>query len=401
MSESGWRRDVAVGVQAYAGSAAIVLLGLLFGGELVRIRGESPALPPPATSELLFRYDAVHYRDIATAGYAYDPATASNVAFFPLYPFLSRWLATGAGLPVEPVMTGLSQFATLTAFILLHHWMRLKGCRPGQCAAGVLAFALYPPGVFLRLPYSESLFACATLAALIGITTSRTWLAAIAAGVASATRPVGVVVSLAVVWWLGSNSFRTRRPSLVAGAGLAVLSTAGLLAYAAYLGWSFGSVSAFAQTQVHWRSHADAGGAEKLLALLTGEPIWNTYVPESARYWRSRELHPIALLSLPFMNPVYWLLMFGLIGFGAARRWLSVPEALLGLGLALLPYVTKGFDNSMLSFARFSAVVMPGFLVLGRLVAAGPAPAGGLLAAASGALLALTAALFAAGYAVF
>jgi hypothetical protein len=43
-------------------------------------------------------WDATHYLSIIERGYFYVPNQRSNVAFFPLYPFLARGLVWATGL---------------------------------------------------------------------------------------------------------------------------------------------------------------------------------------------------------------------------------------------------------------------------------------------------------------
>jgi hypothetical protein len=60
--------------------------------------------------------------------------------------------------------------------------------------------------------------------------------------------------------------------------------------------------------------------------------------------------------------------------------------------------VTKSYDNAMASFGRFSAVVLPAYIVAGHLLAALPRPLMIAILSASGFLLVVSSALFAAGY---
>jgi hypothetical protein len=76
-------------------------------------------------------------------------------------------------------------------------------------------------------------------------------------------------------------------------------------------------------------------------------------------------------------------------------------EILLGLGLLVIPYVTRGYDNSMYSAGRFAIAVVPMYLVLGQLLSRCPAWLTALFAALGGFMLGAYTALFAAGYLVF
>jgi hypothetical protein len=127
------------------------------------------------------------------------------------------------------------------------------------------------------------------------------------------------------------------------------------------------------------------------------QPIWNVYLPRTAGYWnRGGAENPI--FSLQFANPICFVGTAILIGVGAWKRWLNIYEVLLSLGLLGIPYVTRAYEMCMLSQGRFAAVVFPAYIVMGHLLARMPKIVALSLLALSGVLMAIYAALFAAGY---
>jgi hypothetical protein len=258
--------------------------------------------------------------------------------------------------------------------------------------------------LFFRMAYAESLFLACALLTLYGI--ARGWPLvplALAAGLATATRPVGVAVTATLLWHVlarpGPLASRLRK-----ALALAPLACWGLLAYMAYQWVAFGTPLAFAQTQQHWTHLAPEqhpGWGQKLWALATLEPIRGVYDPGSRRFWYLSEGDDNILFVLSFWNPVLFLLAGGLLALGAWRRWLTGPEIVLGVGLLAIPYVTRAYEMSMASHGRFAAVVIPNYLVLGRLLAAAPAPVAAVAVSLSACLLAFWTALYAAGYPFF
>jgi hypothetical protein len=103
-----------------------------------------------------------------------------------------------------------------------------------------------------------------------------------------------------------------------------------------------------------------------------------------------------------FWDPILFVAAAALLVYGARKRWLSASEILLGVGLLAIPYVTRSFEMSMGSQARFAAVVVVNYLVIGRLLAQGSALLTNAVCVAASILLCTWSALFAAGgYLVF
>ena len=108
---------------------------------------------------------------------------------------------------------------------------------------------------------------------------------------------------------------------------------------------------------------------EKLLALASWEPIWSVYLPGTGGYWRGFGDQSLPIFNLQFMNPIYFVGTAALVGIGAWKRWLTCYEILMSVPLLAIPYVTRAYDNAMLSHARFAAVVFPAYIVAGHLLA--------------------------------
>jgi Gpi18-like mannosyltransferase len=349
-------------------------------------------------------YDALHYKSICLSGYRYDPSQRSEVAFFPVYPLLARGVLAIADCRAEWALLIVAHLALAGAFIGLHAYTRQRYTAEGAPTLSrnvLLAFGLVPTTFFFRMAYSESVFLAASIGTLLAIQRRLPLLwVALLSGLTTATRPVGIAFLPVFLWhcWQRSANWRN---FLAHALYLAPLACWGLLAYMAYQYAAFGDPLAFAKTQQYWKAHASASLEEKAWALLILEPVWNMFLPSSERYWASGEWHQAPLFSLIAANPIYFVLTALLIGLGAIKRWLNGCEILLGVGLLLIPYLTRGYDNSMLSTGRFAAAVLPAYLVLGQLLTRAPSGVSALFAAISGFMLGAYSALFAAGYAMF
>ena len=169
----------------------------------------------------------------------------------------------------------------------------------------------------------------------------------------------------------------------------------------ALLAFRFDNPFSFAQVQAAWQLRPAETLANKALGLACLEPFWSVYLPSSPAYWQLAGSPDYAIFSLMFANPIYFGGAVTLISVGAARKWLTVPEVLLSIGLLVIPYITRGFEMCMGSQARYAAVVFPMYFVLGRCLDVLPPIISTVLLAFSGSVLAIYSALFAAGYTFF
>lgn len=342
-------------------------------------------------------WDGEHYLKILTAGYSYDPARQSNVAFFPAYPLLGRLVARGTGVDPEVALLVVSHICLAASFALFATYARLRGggTDPHLTYLSLLAFGLFPTTVFWQMAYSESLFVLCCLLVFYGM--ERRWpllLLALLVGLSTATRPVGVALLPPFIFHLwgrsrGGGQFFTRL-------GCYLLPACwGILAYMLYLQWAFGDPLAFANTQTHWNLRPPAAPVDKFVALVTLEPLWCVFDSGSRCYWLRYELGNDPFFTLHATNPLYFLAAAGLTLLGAWRGWLTRPELLFCCTLVLVPYVSRGQEMCLAGMARFVATAFPLYLVLGRLLHALPAPVATALLSVSGFLLGIYAALFA------
>ena len=346
------------------------------------------------------------YRHIAEVGYSYRPGTPANCAYFPAMPLLIATLARLTGLDTLTCAALIAQLSLAAAFVALAHYL---AARSGADALtdkeqhlAVAAFAVAPMAFFLRQGTSEPLFLLFLITALLGI--ERRWpLVAIAllAGAAAGTRPVGVALAPALLWHAWRRlAGQPRR--FVKACGIGLLGCWGLFAYMTYLGIEFGEPLAMAKSQWVWLNRPSVEWPAKMWALLTFEPLWGVFVPGHVGYWRiPRDETPIlpALFDIRFLNPIFFVGAAVATGYGAWRRWLTAPEIIIAVGLLLIPWQTRAYEMALQSHARFALVVVPVYIVVGRLLARLPRPFAWLAIAASGAYLLALSAFRGAGFA--
>ncbi|CCK31183.1 integral membrane protein [Streptomyces davaonensis JCM 4913] len=195
---------------ALLGYAAVRALGLL------TLALWSAARDKTAYTLLTARWDSLWYTRVAELGYGYEVRLPngdvhSNLAFFPLLPWLERLGAAISPLSAADAGFLVAVLASLAAawgiFAVAEH---VYGSRAAVCA--VLLWAVLPVGIVQSMAYSESLFTALAAWSLYAVLTGRWLTAGSLALLAGLTRPVGLAV-VAAVWAGGIASFVRERSS--------------------------------------------------------------------------------------------------------------------------------------------------------------------------------------------
>ncbi|MEV5453772.1 mannosyltransferase family protein [Streptomyces sp. NPDC052535] len=251
---------------ALLGYAAVRALGLL------ALAVWSAARDKSAYTLLTARWDSLWYTRVAEQGYGYEVRLPngdvhSNLAFFPLLPWLERLGAAVSPLSYADAGFVVSLLASLAAawgiFAVADH---VYGRRAGVCA--VLLWAVLPVGIVQSMAYSESLFTALAAWSLYAVLTGRWVTAGTLAALAGLTRPVGLAVA-AAVWAAALTAYvRDRREGgtdgghgvrRVLGMLLAPLGAAG---YVLWVGHRTGKGPfGYLDVQAGWRNGFDGGVA--------------------------------------------------------------------------------------------------------------------------------------------
>lgn len=343
---------------------------LLAGALLVQVVPIDPF--QSQTSDVPFRtlsiwahFDGEHYISAAENGYA-EPDGASP-AFFPLYPLLVGASAELLGGPVSRgALSAVGVMISLAAFLVaLWFVYRIAEAGWGERAAQgtVLALAFFPTSFFFNSVYTESLFLALSAGALWAARVRKDLLlACVLAGLASATRNVGVLlmIPLAFEWWQHRNEPGWRAAYLA-------LVPVGLLAYIAYLWSRFGDPLLFYAEQAAWE-RSFAGPLE----------TFGNTVEQAAENLHSL-LDPVAYEPFSFGRLIYVLsgtnylynllfLMFALALLAVGIRYLPVGLAAYAVALVLMPALFGTEVNPLMGMPRYLIVAFPLFIVLGMLL---------------------------------
>jgi Mannosyltransferase (PIG-V) len=320
---------------------------------------------PSGSMNLWSHWDGEHYVTLALGGYLNPPDNVSP-AFFPLYPLLVRSFAELFGGPIS--MEALSVWAPLLSLLLLPfalyfiYKVTLDGWGHRVARGAVLAVAFFPTTFFLNAAYTESLFLALSAGSVWAVRVRKDLLlACVLAGLASATRNVGVflIVPLLYEWINDMDRYRWR------GAYLALVPS-GLVAYMGYLWARFGDPFLFYSAQEDW-------GREATGPLATVGRAWASAIEGAGRLldpglWTNPTLGNLAnhlagagnLTNLAFF-------VFAVVVLLSGSR--DLPPSLTIYGLLLIaPATLFGTPQSpLMGTPRYILVAFPIFMALGLL----------------------------------
>ena len=149
-------------------------------------------------------FDSGFYVDIAQHGYwgANTLHGQSNWAFFPLYPILIRIVAFPFAWHSNAYLFAGLLVTNVAAIIAIFYFYRLteRELNKQLASRAVMYLAFFPMSFFLSTVYPEALFLALSLACVYYARERIWWLAGLLGGLASLTRPQGLLL-LAVVGW--------------------------------------------------------------------------------------------------------------------------------------------------------------------------------------------------------
>jgi hypothetical protein len=331
------------------------------------------------------RFDSGWYESIAHRGYFFQGKTAqSSVAFFPLYPLLTRWLSQAFGGDTSVWGVLITLLSGFGAAMLFWRWVSAR-LEPAAARAAFAVLAVWPFALYLYgAVYADALFVFLVLAAFSCLESDRVAVAALFGALATATRPVGIAVVIGLVarmlerrgvvrwafldrWrWLGPQGGRAgappdlREPKSDQGRTIVmqrrrlrpadptiVLSVSGLVVYAIYLRQKFGDPFAFATAE------AAPGWDQNPGPRIWFKAPWFRQLlrlPEHADYFALATLQGALAIFLLALVPKI------LKRYGWAYGLYTV--AILGLPLA----GSKDFQG----LGRYALAAFPAFAILGE-----------------------------------
>ena len=290
---------------------------------------------------ILSRWDAGWYVDIARDGYHYEPGKPSNAAFFPLYPLLIRathailllpdndywWFLSGIVLSNLALLVALGYFRSLLAIDF----------EAKTVSRAITYLLIFPTTFFFSSVYSESLFLALTVGAFYYARKNRWLTACILTALATLTRSQGIILLLPLlIEYLAQRNFRLEQVSWNA-TGFALIPAA-LFAFALFLKVNFGSWTIIFDLQNAWNRRL----------------MWPWY-PAA---WLFRHAPPLSPEHHDILDFSFLLALLAAAIFGIQKLRLSYS---VYLWTALIFFSCWGI---YVSIPRFDVVIFPFFIVI-------------------------------------
>jgi hypothetical protein len=234
----------------YAVARAVVLGALGLAHFIVNRTHPTTAGVAARVHAGLLGWDAGWYESIARVGYA--PLGRQSLRFFPAVPLLTHGIAWLPGLDDGAALVLLANVAAFAATAMLFVLVRRETGAVSVARRAVWVLSLLPAAFVLVMGYAEAVFLVFAIGCFLalrpvaasastasepdtGAPRPRFAVAGLLAFAAALTRPIGLLLALAVVcelvrWWP-----RLGRSERVAGIGAVV---APFVAFVAFLGWA-------------------------------------------------------------------------------------------------------------------------------------------------------------------
>ena len=253
--------------------ARVVVVGTLGLAHFIvdRTHPSTPGVAARVHAGLL-GWDAGWYETIAREGYG--PLGSQSLRFFPAVPLLTHALAWVPGLGDGPALVLLANVAALAATAMLYVLVRRETGDAAVARRALWILSLLPAAFVLVMGYAESVLLVLAIGCFLALrppagegaaARPHFAVAGALAFAAALTRPIGVLLALAVAaelvrWWP-----RLGRDERAAGIGAAAAPFVGVLAF---LAWSKHTVGDwFAPLRVQLQSSHHGGLSDPFATL--------------------------------------------------------------------------------------------------------------------------------------
>ncbi len=301
---SGKRNDILIEVIA---TVLLIAIGFAAGMATDRVTTIAPypgfhyTVEPHNPLSYMASWDAVDYISIARHGYS----SFFWVNWFPLYPMAISLLDhLSPSVLISALIVSWASLVGAIYFYIKIVRRIFKFNSPWETIRAELLFVLFPTGVFLIAPFSESLFAFLSLSAIYFALQKRYLWAALLAMGSTATHITGVfVVALIGLILLEEHGQPKKIVMMMIGGGL------GLFAYMTYLYVKYQKPLGFITTQRTYHNWTSKGWSNLITSasLLTIASIIAVIL--SAVYWwnkrKSFSVYSLLFLSIPIVGHQY------------------------------------------------------------------------------------------------
>jgi Gpi18-like mannosyltransferase len=283
-----------------------------------------------------FRWDSGWYKRIAERGYFIE-GSQSDVAFFPAFPYLARYLGYIVG---SHFLAGflISNFSTLFAIFFMY-LIAISMTDEERARRSVILLLLFPASFFFSAYYTEGLFLLAITGSTYFFFRRNFLISSLFGMLAMLTRSTGIILFISFAIYLGYRIYKKQErfsPDML----FLLLIPSGLLIFMGMLWYQVSDPFAFSKYQAGWGRHF-------VFPLFT--PILELY-----RVKWSFPRDEVNMQRLLDSTTSIIFLLIAVIMF--VRRYHPVLWMIVLFGV-LMPLST----GRVLSMMRFCAVLFPAF----------------------------------------
>jgi hypothetical protein len=225
------------------------------------------------------RWDTRWFVRAATNGWprhlvtVHGHVTGTTVAFFPLFPLTTRWLADLSGASLLLTAATLSTVTGLTAVVAV--WILVRDYASSRAAdRATLLFALFPGTFVFSLAYAEGIVITLVAWGLVALRHRRWVLAGLAGALATAAAPVALAFEVSCLWTALVELRRTRDWRPLAAP---VLAPAGFVGYQLWLWRHTGNFWAWRLTERGgWHSYLSVAYPFHVASWFVTHPLAST-----------------------------------------------------------------------------------------------------------------------------
>jgi len=298
-----------------------------------------------------YGWDGMHFITIATKGYSFPLQ-----AFFPLYPLIIKFI--NLFLPLT-IAYRVNIILLCVVLFLWYFFMDRLGIRKERKLKVLVLMLVFPTAFFLQANYVETLYIIISAVGLLFLLKKKYFLAALMAGLLSATKVSGISLGVIVLFsFIYSQipqvkNFPKKLPKFILTACLlGLISFSGLILFGTFLNSHFGSFQIFFKAQAEWGRLTV--GSENGEMPFFGPLIKAITLRDNTLYRRLNELAAV-ILSLFLLkksfkkipNPIWWFSSIQILIPLASGTFLSFNR------LVLLAYPLLLFGFSKLVEKRF------------------------------------------------
>jgi hypothetical protein len=289
-----------------------------------------------------FRWDGGWYRSIALNGYMYRPGATGSVAFYPLYPYLARWLGVVLG---GPFVAGLV-ISNASAIAGAYYMLRLGQHVFDESIAerSLVQLLVFPTSFFLSAFYTEGLFFGLAAASMFHFYKGRYVTSGAVGGLAMLARSSGLVLFIALAAELGVDLYKKRVRPKWTMLGIFLIPL-GLVLFMLLLKHEVGDPFAFMKVMSNWGRERSWPWVPLIDAFRHLDPL----LPD--KFDDAQEVLD-ALTAIAFLA----------IGVAMVRERYPVAMSVLVLGGVLVPLSTY----VLASMGRYVLALFPAFYFIGK-----------------------------------